>query len=165
MNEPDIFLILLLLSIFVWIYVTCKDSVKYKNICTIFLIIVFLILMFLELKYTYNVEKSGDNKFVRLNTDNFSHNPHKEIKRYITDVCYFNNVWRISMAASCLIVLLFLPIIEGITIMWLFLITFCIIYHIWQWKIHHSYDFIFRTVIDCCDHIIEKKKYIQEIHP
>jgi hypothetical protein len=39
--------------------------------------------MSLELRFTKNVEKNGNNKFVRLNSDKFNKNPHKEIIRYM----------------------------------------------------------------------------------
>jgi hypothetical protein len=43
---------------------------------------------------------------------------------------------------SCIIILLLLPLLQlliGVKIIWLFLLIFCVIYHIWTWKIHHFY--------------------------
>jgi hypothetical protein len=63
------------------------------------------------------------------------------------------NTWRICLLISLIISLFIVKFIPDTYIGYMpYVITvlFCVIYHSLKWKIHHSYDFIFKTARDAC---------------
>jgi hypothetical protein len=109
----------------------------------------------LELSANKCIEKGCDNnKLVRFSSKNFKANPFKEIRRYIEDVNYYNNIWRISaLCASIITLLLLIPvIITNINIpIWIFfpftwILIFTVCYHIWHFKYHHFHNYVYKSL-------------------
>ena len=137
------------------------------------LIIVMTLLMYitfmLDLSYSQKLEKEENHPILRINSDRFAQNPHKELARYIEETLYYNNTWRISMTAAsiiCLILVFAVKDIEVSVIPVLFVVIFAVVYHVWQWKFHHSYNFIFKSVKLACRHLADKDpaKFKQVVH-
>ena len=113
----------------------------------------------LDLRYSFRIEK-GDDPILRLNKEEFNTNPIKELRRYIQDITYYNNRWRVSMLSTALICFVIYPIIKPEFrkhSIYVFFIVFVIIYHTHHWKTHHSIDFMHKTVIDACSHLLTNK--------
>ena len=129
-----------------------------KTIVSIIIFIFIIILFKLDLKYSLRIEKGSDTN-LRINTEKFIKNYSVELCRYIEDTNYYNNTWRISMSGSLIISLFILPCIQNEYIKYLphiIIGLFCIIYHTWKWKLHHSHDFIFKSLIHALKHTKDK---------
>jgi hypothetical protein len=109
----------------------------------------------LELRYSDNLEK-GNHDTLRINTERFKENPHRELYRYLHDTRYYNNIWRIS--ALCAIIICLFITLEVPVFPLLFIVVFTVIYHCWGWKLHHTYNFIFKSVQEACLHLETKKE-------
>lgn len=166
-SETDI--INAILGIFFLIFILSLIDNKYKKITFVICLVLIILLFLLDLKFALKIEK-GENKILRVNNKKFKKNPWKELYRYVNDVTYYNNIWRISFVCSLVICILFIPILDIKYIKYIpyiSLILFCIIYMCWNWKIHHSYDFIFKTVKHISNYMEVNKtgnKYKQIIH-
>ena len=116
-----------------------------SDIIYIVFYVIFIIIMFkLELRFSNKIEK-GDHPVLRIQTDKFKKNPPKELERYLEDTRYYNNTWRISALCASVLCLL-LTIRELIPVFpFLFIITFTVIYQCWNWKLHHTYNFVFKS--------------------
>jgi hypothetical protein len=115
------------------------------------------------------IEGKKDDKSVCINQKKFEEDSHKEISRYVSDFSYYNNVWRISLLSTLIISLFIVKFVpeKNITYMiYIIVVIFCVIYHSWAWKIHHSYDFILKSVSHACDQRTENKiaKYEPLVH-
>ena len=126
---------------------------------------VLLIYVFfkLELKYTLMIEKGigeGSTK-VRIDSQKLKVNPRKELVRYIENVNYYNNIWRVAAIGASIISIVLQPFIkrELFIITWMTLFT--IIYNIFHWKIHHMYDFVFKSLKDA---LKNTEDFQQELH-
>jgi len=141
-----------------------------SKIALIVFLVVFLFAMFnMDLGYAQKLEKEVEHPILRINTGRFQENPHKEMSRYIDDASHYNNVWRVSMAAACAICLFLIPVIKESAVPlfpYLFLIVFVVVYHMWNWKFHHSHGFILKSVKQACDHLSEKnpEPFKQQCH-
>lgn len=132
-------------------------------------IIIIIFLFLLELRYTLYVEK-GPHNILRINVQKFYKNPYNELNRYISDVLYYHTIWRIIVIITLLIII-FINFYFNITCGFLnffilFIIIFTIIYQCLNWKIHHTYDFIFKSIQKAIYYINKKKyhKFKQDIH-
>lgn len=108
----------------------------------------------LELRYSDNLEK-GNHDTLRINTERFQENPHRELYRYLQDTYYYNNTWRIS--AVCAVVICLFSTLQVPVFPVLFIVVFAVVYHCWGWKLHHTYDFIFKSAQEACLHLETKK--------
>jgi len=110
----------------------------------------------LELRYSDNLEK-GQHEALRINTERFQANPHRELQRYLRDTHYYNNTWRIS-AVCAIILCLFITLQSNHDTAFpvLILVVFAVVYHVWNWKLHHTYNFIFKSVEQACLHLETK---------
>lgn len=108
----------------------------------------------LELRYSDNLEK-GNHDVLRINTERFQKNPHLELRRYLHDTIYYNNVWRIS--AGCAIIICIFATLQIPAFPMLFLVVFGVVYHFWGWKLHHTYNFVLKSVEEACIHLATKK--------
>lgn len=141
-----------------------------SKIALIVFLVMFLFIMFnMDLGFAQKLEKDVTHPILRINSIRFAQNPHKEISRYINDATYYNNTWRISMAASCAICLFLIPVIKKTTVPlfpYLFIVVFVVVYHMWNWKFHHSHSFILKSVIGACNHLSEKntEPFKQQCH-
>ena len=120
----------------------------------------------LEMKASKCVEKGCEtNKLVRIDTDKFRESPDEELVRYIESVTYFNNIWRVAAIITCLVMILFLitknyqgwPFVVILT-----LAIFTVCYQVINCKVHHSYDFVFKSLVDA---LSSKGDFKQIVHP
>lgn len=153
----NIILIILFLILFFIL-----NNFKKLNLIITFFYIIFVILLFkLELRFALRVE-SGEDSIVSINKEKFKNDSNREMSRYIEDTIYYNNLWRISMIISVIISLFSLPFLsENITKYspYITIFLFSIIYHSLHWKIHHSYNFILKTIMHCLNTLKNKEKY------
>jgi hypothetical protein len=168
-NSTNIFEILIILIGSISVYMVI-NGYNFKNISIIIFLVMFVFLVFnLELNFAQKIEKEKDHPVLRINTERFKKNPYEELERYIEDVNYYNNIWRISMAASCIVCLFLLPVIKESYVPifpYLFLIVFMVVYHVWNWKFHHSYGFVLKSIRHACRHLNknDKSKFVQICH-
>lgn len=136
----------------------------------IFLVLLTFIVFNMDLSYIQRIEKEIDHPILRINTERFTLNPHAELARYMEDTQHYGNTWRIAIGSSCIICLLLIPIIQVSLVPifpYLFLVIFCVVYHVWGWKSHHSHEFIFKSVIQACNYLEKNnidKPFKQEQH-
>lgn len=127
---------------------------SYKKIAYFILCTVGIILLFtLDGKFGLKIEGKSSDKKLRIDADRFNKDSHKEIGRYTENCVYYNNIWRVCLLISLILSLFIAKFIpnEHIGYMpYVITISFCVIYHCLHWKIHHSYDFIFKTIRDAC---------------
>jgi hypothetical protein len=126
-----------------------------KFICYICCAFGIIILFCLELKYSRNLEGSNRDKTFIINSKKLKENPFKEIYRYIDDTCFYNNIWRISLLAALIFIFMILPFInKNLTYLpYLIIVLFAVIYHSLQWKLTHTYHFIFKSVKHTLQHL------------
>lgn len=154
-QNDDIFLqTIIILIILVLVHLLFTKLNLSKMVYIIFYAGLAFCLLRLELRYSDNLEK-GDHDILRINSDRFKRDPHGELYRYLRDTKYYNNTWRTS--AICAIIICIFISVEIHTFPLLFIVVFCIIYHAWNWKLHHTYDFIFKSVESACLHLNMKK--------
>jgi len=152
---------IILLGILLMIFSLNLKNIIPKSIAAIILIFIAMISFFLESRYFTSLEYDGadKNKIVRIDSEKFKKNPYKELKRYIEDASYYNNMWRISAMSSSLICILALVLLDISTIylipIWLSIFT--INSQIWNIKNHHCYNFIFKSLSHALDHLIKNK--------
>lgn len=147
------------------------NKTNFKRAVTItFLILLLFYVISLDLNFAQKIEKEKNHNILRINSQRLKDNPYKELRRYVSDTVYYNNSWRMSMAAASIITLLVMSISSENTLIPLFphffIILFCIIYHVYSWKIHHSYFFIFKSLEDVLRHLNDNpnEKYEQICH-
>lgn len=157
-------MILLLVGIYMLIYIH-KDKIKFN--LPVLLSSALLVLAFfkLELKYTLMVEKGlGDkSEKVRINHHRFKTNPRKELVRYIEDVNYYNNIWRVAAIGASIISIVLHPFIRRELFIITWLAMFTVIYNVFHWKVHHFYDFVFKSLKDAIK-LSHSSEYTQELH-
>lgn len=135
----------------------------------IVLTLVIYVTFSMDLSFSQKIEKEETHPTLRINTKAFKENPHQELARYIEETLYYNNTWRISMTAAatiCLFLVFAVKDIEVPVIPFLFFVFFAVVYHVWQWKFHHSYNFIFKSVRHACLHLANNsdKPFKQVLH-
>lgn len=147
------------------------NRICYKTIALIIFLVVLTFTVFnMDLLYIQRIEKEVDHPVLRINTERFAANPHAELARYIEDTQHYGNIWRIAIGASSIICLLLIPVIQVSLVPifpYLFLVIFCVVYHVWHWKSHHSHQFIFKSVIQACNYLEKNnidKPFKQEQH-
>lgn len=157
---------------------------RIKIIIIIFLICIILVSFKLELNAIHGLEKgTSKNKYIRINSSQFTQNPFREITRYIEDSLYYGNIWRVALFCASVITIIMLLLTS--TNVWIifplvWLVLFCIIYQVWLFKYHHYYEFIYKSIGDTMKHLDRvpklskytsvlmrknKKLFKQTIHP
>ena len=127
-----------------------------KIVYSVFCIIGICVLFTLDGNFGLKLEGKYDDKTLRINPLKLKDNCFRELYRYIDDTCYYNNIWRISALSSLVITLFMLPFIKNDNVKYMpyiIILLLCIIYHSWNWKLTHSYFFVFKSVKDACIHL------------
>lgn len=143
---------------------------SYKKIAYFVLTIAGIIVLFtLDLKFGLKIEGKSLDKRLCIDADLFNQDSHKEIGRYTENCVYYNNTWRICLLTSLVLSLFIVNFIPDKYIGYMpyvITVSFCVIYHSLKWKIHHSYDFIFKTVRDACKQREnnQKEPYQHHVH-
>lgn len=127
---------------------------SYKKIAYFILCIAGIIILFtLDCLFGIKIEGKSSDKKLCIDADRFNQDSHKEIGRYTENCVYYNNTWRICLLISLILSLFIVKFIPDTYIGYMpyvIIVLFCVIYHCLKWKIHHSYDFIFKTIRDAC---------------
>jgi Na+/H+ antiporter NhaC len=170
MKQTDTIVNLVIITSSVILLYMLYNKAKIYNIFAIIFLTVFMFMTFnMDLSYAQKLEKEVDHPVLRINSKRFNDNSVKELARYVEDVSNYDNIWRISMCMTCAICLLLYTCVQTTLVPifpYLFLIIFCIIYHTWNWKTHHSHHFMTKSVIEACRHLIqnEKQEFKQSCH-
>lgn len=133
-----------------------------KKIFIIIMIFLVICMFYLDLKFALKLEHgdNDNNSPLRINNEKFSENPNEEIARYVEDVNYYNNIWRTALGITAIISLILYPIITPSLrqfMPYFSIVIFCVVYHYWNWKSHHSLDFIFKTVVHSSRYLAKTK--------
>lgn len=155
------------ISIFLSLLIT--NIISRKNIIPIAIMgITCIFLTMLESKFAFRLEKKDPHNVVRIRADEFAKNPHKELKRYVENVFYFTNVWRTALLTACCFTMLITLTLNIPTylIPYIGLGAYTITYGMFNLKIHHTWDFMGRSLVKAFESLISKEKviYKQEEH-
>lgn len=175
-DDPDAFPYMFTAIFFIAVFVTSMCNPRLKKIPIITVASVVILLILLERKFALRVEKGEKDDPVRLNTDMFHTHPFRALREYINSVKYYNNLWRIAMICACTITLFLYSFtrIKPSLFPFVILAMFVFVYHILHFKIHHTFDFVFRSVDRACLHMEQTgvesalpsppEKHEQEVH-
>ena len=148
---------------FLILYFICKKPEKTKFLYAVASIILIVTLFNLDLKFGLKLEGKDCDKILRINPVKLKENCFREIYRYVDDTCFYNNIWRVSLLSALLIGLLILPFIPYDKVKYYpyIIICFgCVIYHPLNWKLTHSYQFIFKSIKHVSKHLEDKSDEI-----
>ena len=141
---------------FLMLYLLCKKPEKTKFLYSVASIISIIQLFRLDANFGLKLEGKDNNKILRINPVKLKENCFREIYRYVDDTCYYNNILRVSLLTALLIGLLILPFITYDKVKYYpyIIICFgCVIYHTLQWKLTHSYNFVFKSIKHASKHL------------
>ena len=141
---------------FLILYFICKKPEKTKFLYAFFSIVGILFLFNLDVKFGLKLEGKDNDKILRVNPVKLKENCFREMYRYVDDTCYYNNIWRISLLSSLILGLLILPFIPSDKVKYypyIILCFGCAIYHPLNWKLTHSYNFVFKSIKHMCKHL------------
>ena len=141
---------------FLILYTIFKKPQKIKILYAFFCIIGISVLFTLDGNFGLKLEGKNNDKILRIDPVKLKDNCFREIYRYIDDTCYYNNIWRISALSSLVITLFILPFVKDDNVKYMpymIICLLCIIYQSLNWKLTHSYFFVFKSVKDACKHL------------
>jgi len=145
---------------FLILFFICKKPEKTKFLYSVASLILIVHLFKLDAKFGLKLEGKDNDKILRINPVKLKENCFREIYRYVDDTCYYNNIWRISLLSALLIGLLILPFVSYDKVKYYpyIIICFgCVIYHPLNWKLTHSYNFVFKSIKHASKHLEDKE--------